>query len=298
MTQTSTEQNSESDGNTDSSPSETVKIPESKPSANRTAARSASIKEFLAAMPTVSSSDPYYNFSVYGAGGSGKTTFACGIVRCIPETLEVLYIDVEGSHVSLLNPANPVYPYLDRIKGPFKPKNFEQLYQIIEHLSREPHNFGAIVVDTVGEIADDTAQEVLARNIKGSRTRVNPFLATEHEYRERNERMRRTFKLLRDMPVHVVLVSHEAHPDPEKGLDWRPQLSDKIRGLVINNSDLQIRLEGELKKGDEFEGVAEISVGVTANSAVKTRIMGLPPKLKNPKMEHIFAVAKPTRSAK
>lgn len=275
---------------------EKVEIPKTSTrpqSSNTTAGKHAKVTQFLEEMPSVSGVDVFYNMSIFGPPGSGKTTFACGIARCIADDKYVLYVDVENSHVALLNKDNPVYPYLEKIKGPYRPKNFEELYQICETLAETEHQFEAIIVDTVGEVAADTVTEVLLKNVR--QTSRNKYLSSEHEYRERNERLRRALKLLRDMPIHVILISHEAHPDPEHGrLSYSPALSETVRGIVQANCDIQIRTQGVLTdKG--FEGLVEIMTSGTANVELKTRIMGLPAKLKNPKMEHIFAVQKPTK---
>lgn len=275
-----------------------VKERAAKPSASRTQAQFQQAMAWLRNMPSVTSKSIHWNMSLFGPRGSGKTTLAASIAGCLPDDKpEVFYVDVEGSLVSILNRRNPCYQYRDLIK-PYTPRNFDELLKVTGHLLDAVNDlpFGAYVIDTVGEFAEDTVTEVLQKNLASSAgARSNRYLSSEHEYRERNERLRQLFKQLRNAPIHVILISHEADPDKDNGLGPRPQLSPKVRQMAENNCDAQFRTLGALE-GQKFVGTCEISASEDVNTSIKTRIMGLPAIMRQPTMTQILRVKKPTRS--
>lgn len=97
---------------------------------------------------------------IYGPPGSGKTRFASSASE-VEELGRVLLVDVEAGSASIEN------VYTENIDVA-RPTDYAELKQVIEFVLNEEHDYGTIIIDTVGKMMEFMEKEFDKQNSKNA----------------------------------------------------------------------------------------------------------------------------------
>lgn len=120
---------------------------------------------------------------VYGASGSGKTSFA-GTAK------NSIFLSAEGGLLSIAN-LSPNYIEI-------KSKN--DLIEAYMYLKTKPHNFDTVIIDSITEINDIIKLEIEKK--KGKPMEIKDWSALQKEIKQQ-------FRAFRDLPMHTIFIAQE-----------------------------------------------------------------------------------------
>jgi hypothetical protein len=184
-------------------------------------------------------------FLVYGPPGTGKTTLAAS-ASLVPEMSPVIFISLEGGTLAIS----------EHLEGFVDPANirvteFEglgELDRLLEWLNTTNHGFKTVVFDSISDMQEsliDAWQKIMMP--KGEEGLPDLSAADKAQMRmfsKTTDSMRERLRKLRDLPMHVVLVSGEADTggDDKKPFKRYPALMPKLRMSTIGYMDVVSRL--------------------------------------------------------
>lgn len=234
--------------------------------------------KILDSVEAVKDTNPLLRMSLYGPSGAGKTVLAATAPR-------PLFLDTEDGAESLRNHdwsqgalrhrvrnSDDIIAFVQEARG-----NIEKLQELCE----------TVVVDTLTELsAKDLSKTLLEKNQKDSSR--NPYAAQQIDYKENTERLRRIIIALFDLPVNVILISHDR--DIKDDSDGRiyikpalsPKLAETVKGLVSVQGYLKAQTErdGEVRRFLQLQPANQVDA--------KCRIGGLPAIQEDPSLEMFF----------
>ena len=120
---------------------------------------------------------------VYGASGSGKTTFA-GTAK------NAIFASAEGGLLSIA----------DKLPNYVEIKSLQDLKDLHLYLKTQPHNFETVVIDSITEINDIIKSDIEKRTGKAMQLQDWGTLAKDIKTILRN---------FRDLPMHVLFIAQE-----------------------------------------------------------------------------------------
>lgn len=120
---------------------------------------------------------------IYGASGSGKTTFAGGAEK-------VIFASAEGG---LLSIASKLPNYVEI-------KSLQDLKDFYLYLKTQKHDFETVVIDSITEINDIIKIDIEKKTGKAMQLQDWGTLSKE---------IRNIFRSFRDLPMHVVFIAQE-----------------------------------------------------------------------------------------
>lgn len=127
---------------------------------------------------------------IYGASGSGKTTFA-GTAK------DAIFLSAEGG---LLSIANKGVSYVEI-------KSLQDLRDMEVYLRTKPHSFKTVIIDSITEINDIIKSDIEKKTGRAMQLQDWGVLAKE---------IKKTLRNFRDLPLHVVFIAQEAYDEKDE----------------------------------------------------------------------------------
>ncbi len=154
------------------------------------------------AIKTYSPQDQYIKAVVYGASGSGKTTFAVTAPKPIFASSEKGLMSIRQY--------KPAYAEINSLKD---------LQDMLGYLQTPWHGYETVVIDSITEINDIIKSEIEKRNKR------NMQLA---DWGELSKQIKVIFRGFRDLPMHVIFIAQETtEKDEDKITKILPSLNGK-----------------------------------------------------------------------
>lgn len=166
---------------------------------------------------------------VYGEAGVGKTTL-CASAQAVESMREVLFCNIEGGALAISDPK--VYGSLS-VPDTIDFAGFAQLTELFKLLAT-PQGRGeykTLVIDSLSEL---TSYNLDAITSAKGRADEEVFL---EDYGKLTKQMRRTVRMFRDLPMHVLYTCHDAptngkDPNSKVGANLPPKLRKSVEGMV------------------------------------------------------------------
>jgi len=248
------------------------------------------------APPTKSELD-IVNTMIYGLPGSGKTHLA-GQGASSKHLGPMLYINAEAGTSTLrklqLNKNIQIIPDPQQ-QGAVTWEQFEAIY---DELDRQCYNsadlpdFRTVTIDTGTELQKINMDWVMGRTLAAHPDR-DPDVPGLHDWGASTNRMRKTLRQFRDLPINFIFLCHETTERDNKGVMWkRPDLPGKLANQVAGLFDQVMYLyTKEGASGDETKPT-EVSrmllTGALEGYVTKDRSGNLPLVVVQPNMHDIF----------
>ncbi|GAF76247.1 unnamed protein product, partial [marine sediment metagenome] len=150
---------------------------------------------------TYTPADHYIKALIYGASGSGKTTFGGSAIA--KDNSKVLFLSAEKGLMSIKD-KKPKYVEI---------KSMSDLIEAYTYLNIEDHKFETVVIDSITEISNILKLEIEKR--EGHTMQLQ-------NWGEIKNKLIGVFRDFRDLPMNVIFLSQEAYITDE----------DKIRKIV------------------------------------------------------------------
>lgn len=243
-------------------------------------------KAFLERIAPVGDNPGPFKGLIYGLKGAGKTIFCA-------RSNGVVLLDTENGRRSMMNhpelarvPILPVQSWndMDDIAWAYRDGDLQR-YVLEKYGVLQIKTF---VIDTVSKLANDTATELLGKEVERNPAR-NPFLVSQSEYKIRNELFVRLLSDWVTLGVNIVLTAHvtEVKDDSDGHLYLRPSVSDTMADFLGGFVDLQGFMSAE-ETAQPGVYVRHLQVHPTRRVDAKTRIGGLPPIMDDPKLDDLI----------
>lgn len=150
---------------------------------------------------------------IYGASGSGKTTFASTAPKPI-------FASAENG---LLSIADKEVPYVEI-------KTIKDLSDLLTHLKTQPHDFKTVVIDSITEINDVIKEEIEKK--KGGQM-------TLPDWGVLSKKINKIIRAFRDLPMHVIFIAQENNiVDEDKISKIVPSLNGKAATKIAYIMDI------------------------------------------------------------
>lgn len=216
---------------------------------------------------------PYKKVVIYGPPGVGKTVFAGGAPK-------PLFLDIEYGFESLYNHPEIAPPHSTRMAF----SGVKQAEALAQKVNEGAFNdkFETIVIDTATALQDKALKEfTIAAYKKSPSTREDAYTPEGKDYQRNTEMLKHIFALLRDAPIHVILLAHvKEDKDERTGTTFlRPMLTPKLAGKVLGDFGVVGYMSAT---GSGQNRVRHLQVHPSPTVWAKSRVGGLPPVIKNP----------------
>jgi hypothetical protein len=247
----------------------------------------------------VTQSKPYVNVMIYGLPGSGKTHLA-GTGALSKYLAPMLYINAEAgaSTLTKLRAEDNIQIIPDpEAQGAITWEQFEAVY---DELNRQCYNtkdgpeFKTATIDTGTELQKINMDWVMKRTLSAHPDR-DPDVPGLHDWGASTNRMRKTLRQFRDLPMNFIFLCHETTERDNKGVMWkRPDLPGKLANQVAGLFDQVMYLytkEGD--PGDETKATEirrMLLTGALEGFVTKDRSGNLPLVVQQPNMNDIFKI--------
>ncbi len=245
----------------------------------------------------VQASKPYVNNMIYGLPGSGKTHLA-GTGAASRHLAPLLYINAEAgaSTLTKLRAEENIMIIPDpEVQGAITWIQFEQVYDELDrqcYNSKDKPDFRSVVIDTGTELQKINMDWVMGKTLNAHPDR-DPDVPGLHDWGASTNRMRKTLRQFRDLPMNFIFLCHETTERDNKGVMWkRPDLPGKLANQVAGLFDQVMYLytkEGDA--GDETKPTEirrMLLTGALEGYVTKDRSGNLPLVVQNPNMNDIF----------
>lgn len=154
------------------------------------------------AIKTYSPQDQFIKAVIYGASGSGKTTFAVTAPKPIFASSEKGLMSIRQH--------KPAYAEINSLKD---------LQDMLAYLQTPWHGYETVIIDSITEINDIIKSEIEKRNKR------NMQLA---DWGELSKQIKVIFRGFRDLPMHVIFIAQETtEKDEDKITKILPSLNGK-----------------------------------------------------------------------
>lgn len=241
-------------------------------------------KDWQAFLDTVSPIEeevPYLRVMLYGDSGQGKTVLATTFGE------RILYLDSADGWVSLRN-----HPDLAAKCQRVPYQGLSQIDTMTDMIKAgELSEFDTVIVDEASTIATFDLDTVLAARSKKDPSK-DPNVPTQPDFFANTERCRRSFMGLLKAPIHVIFVAHmrEDKDDRTGVVTKRPAFSPKLRATVEQNMHLVAHMTAQERRSDsEVQYDRFIQTLPSRGINAKSRIGGLPYKVKNPNLSELLS---------
>ncbi len=222
----------------------------------------------------------YIKALIYAEPGAGKTVFAATAPK-------PLIIDVENSTEALGD-----WPELLAEAKVIRLDKWDDLEVIIDAIRSGDPQYAdreTLVIDTISELQRRNLDELLDNKVKLDSTKSR-FLAYQQDYKQSGEMLRRIVTAFRDLPMHLIVLSHarEALDDGRMVIrpDLTPKLQDTMRGIF--------GIQGFLFEiNEDWNAPFKNALQTRSNNVVqaKSRYRHLPPVVENPTFDTILKAA-------
>lgn len=234
----------------------------------------------LAGLPIVKAKDrpPYINMLIYGESGVGKTYLA-GTADDVPSLRKVLFIDMEGGTLTLLQ-SNPNVDVM-------RVQSWLEMQDVYNSLFAGGHGYSTVVIDSLTEAQKFNMYHILKNLVEDKEDR-DPDIAGMREWGKNIEQIRRFVRGFRDLPCNTIFTALMREDKNQKtGAQTRkPMLSGKLASEVAAFLDIVVFL---YKKEIDGEQRRLLLTAATDDTVAKDRTGKLPgPVLENPTMKQIY----------
>lgn len=164
---------------------------------------------------------------IYGAAGSGKTTFL-GTANQDERTFPILVLDYEGGTSSLkgVEPEVDIFPI----------RSWEDYNEAYHLLSSGNHPYRSVALDSISESHIFALMNLL--DSQASRRKI-PDLLEQGDYGIALVQMRRLLRAFRDLPLHIFATALDrADIDPREGTVRKPALAGALSDEVLGIFDV------------------------------------------------------------
>lgn len=222
---------------------------------------------------------PYKKAIVYGPPGCGKTVFAAGAPK-------PLFLDVEYGFESVYNHPEIAPPHSQRMAF----TGIKQAEAVAEKALAGKFEGIAetIVIDTATALQDKALKEfTIAAYKKSPNSREDAYTPEGKDYQRNTELLKHIFSMLRDAPIHVILLAHVKEDKDERTgkVFLRPMLTPKLASKILGDFGIVGYMSAT---GDDENTVRHLRVHPSPDIWAKCRVGGLPPVLTNPVFENLL----------
>lgn len=198
---------------------------------------------------SAASQQRFRNVLIFGAPGSGKTTFL-GSAGKDPRTSPMLLLDFEGGSASLEGlPASEL--------SVFPVRDWKDYSLAHDYLKSGTAPFRSIGVDSISETHLHSLLTIVEEAVanQGDRKRTNDLIIEQGDYGKAMVQMRRFLRSMRDLAYHTFFTAHvKSEIEPRKGLVLKPslfgQMSEEVVGMFDTAAMLSLVNFGNEKTPD------------------------------------------------
>lgn len=217
---------------------------------------------------------------IYSEPGAGKTVFAATAPK-------PLIIDVENSTEALGD-----WPDLLAEAKVIRLDKWDDLETIVDAIRSGDPQYAdreTLVIDTISELQRRNLDELLDHKAKLDSTKSR-FLAYQQDYKQSGEMLRRIVTAFRDLPMHLIVLSHAREVLDDGRMVIRPDLTPKLQDTMRGIFGIQGFL---FEINEDWNAPFKNALQTRSNNVVqaKSRYRHLPPVVENPTFDTILKAA-------
>lgn len=214
------------------------------------------------------------NMLIMGEAGVGKTSCA-GSSTAVPEMSKVLYMNVEGGNLSLINAEIMGIPYPPDM---LDITDWAQMNETVEFLYTAKHDYKTLIVDSFSELSKLNVDYIVSESIR--KKSKHPDREIDEVYLEdwgkNAQLMRRLARALRDLQMHVILITHTRTIKIQNVEYLAPSLGPELGKSVVSMMDIvgYLRIIEKEKEDKTKESVRQLVTKTLPGYMTKDRSPG------------------------
>jgi hypothetical protein len=231
------------------------------------------------------------NMLIYAESGVGKTVL-CGSAAAVSEMGPVLFIDVEGGTMSLMD----FYPNVQVIRI----QSWNDMQRLVKLIAKGDHGYNTIVIDSLSECSKLSMQNVMDVEVATSSRDIDPDVPEIRHWGKNIEQMRRFVRTMRDLEVNVLFTALSDKEKDNKG-KWQsyPMMPGKLSKEIPGFMDIVCYYYIKSTKREGKDVKQRLLVSTSTDTAVaKDRSNKLPQVMEEPTMAKIYEAIIGTSPAK
>lgn len=198
----------------------------------------------------------------YGPPGVGKSTLAA-TASTVEGMYPVLYINAESGIMSISEDWEGRIDTQNLRITDYQ--NIQWLGKMFEYLAFEQHPYKTVVLDSMSELATRVVKQWKDKYVPKT---AEGFAQSEDAekrmqlkiYDKATEQLRTISRQFRDLPIHLIMVSHDKQTDENGLIVTSPDLTPKFTTSLIGYMDIvgYLTTREVVKEGDDKEKVKEV----------------------------------------
>lgn len=175
---------------------------------------------------------------IYGAPGTGKTTFAA-TAQHHKDAKDVLFLDMNKGLLSVAEESDRIHERPDAIEI----DSYEEVREAYQFLVSADHDYQTVVIDTVTDLQELNLEYIVQEELDKSSQRGKKRDGLDDRWREdygkSTSQLTRLARNFRDLPMHVIFIAHKrTDQDDQKRETVSPALTPKLQENVVGAVDL------------------------------------------------------------
>lgn len=229
-----------------------------------------------------------YKCLIFGPSRSGKTTFAA-TAGYGEDSAPTLLLDFEGGSGSSVGIPNVVVSSM---------RSWQDFNEACEYIVSPDNEFKTVIVDSISELHVFSLLNIIDHELSTNamrRERGDENTAEQSDYGKSMVQLRRFLRVLRDLPVHVIVTAlSKTEEYPREGTVRVPAMFGQMAGEIVGMFPIVGYLVNEKERIDKtnFKYVRRLYLQNTEGMRVGVRkpiTAEFPDSIANPTVPKLFA---------